>query len=92
MQIYVNEMSEEIKSGQEEMSSTVNAWIAKMKKDRKETVSCQVTMTACLNSKELNLEDMESEVEHWEVHMEEAAVKSLGTIKKRHRGRHLAAG
>jgi hypothetical protein len=39
--------------------------------------------------KELNLEDMESVVE---VPMEEAAVKSLGAMKKHHRGRHLAAG
>jgi hypothetical protein len=35
---------------------------------------------------------MESEVEHWEVPMEEAAVKSSGTMKKRHRGRQLVAG
>jgi hypothetical protein len=45
-----------------------------------------------LDSKELNLEDMESEVEHREVPMEETVVKSLGEIKKRHRGWHLAAG
>jgi hypothetical protein len=37
-------------------------------------------------------EKMESEVEHWEVPMEEAAVKSSGTMKKRYRGWHLAAG
>jgi hypothetical protein len=37
-------------------------------------------------------EDMESEVEHREVPTEEAAVKSSGTMKKRHRGRHIAAG
>jgi hypothetical protein len=40
-------------------------------------------METCLDSKELNLEDMESEVEHWGAPTEEAAVKSSGTIKKR---------
>jgi hypothetical protein len=63
-----------------------------MKDDRRETVFCQVMTEVCLHSKELNPEDMESEVEHREVPMEEAAVKSLGTMKERKRGRHLAAG
>jgi hypothetical protein len=63
-----------------------------MKKHRKETVSCQVVMAACLESKKLNPEDMESRVEHREVPTEEAAVKSSGAMKKRHRGQHLAAG
>jgi hypothetical protein len=92
-------LREEIKSGQAEMRSTANAfqekmdtWIANMRDDRKETMSCQLTTEACLESKEPNPEDMESEVEHREVPTEEAAVKSSGTMKKRHRGRHLAAG
>jgi hypothetical protein len=38
------------------------------------------------------LEEMKAVVEHQEVPMEEAAVKSLATMKKRHRGWHLAAG
>jgi hypothetical protein len=42
--------------------------------------------------KEPNPEEMESEVEHREVPMEEAAVKSSGALKQQHRGRHLAAG
>jgi hypothetical protein len=37
------------------------------------------------------LEEMKSVVEHQEVLKEEAAVKSSGPMKKRHRGRHLAA-
>jgi hypothetical protein len=81
------------------MKSTVNAfqekmdaWIANMRDNWKETMSCQVTMEVCLDSKEPNPEDMQSEVEHREVPMEEAAVKSLRTMKKWHRGRHLAAG
>jgi hypothetical protein len=36
--------------------------------------------------------DRESEAEHREVPMEEAAGKSLGITKKRHRGRCIAAG
>jgi hypothetical protein len=63
-----------------------------MKKDWKETISCQLTTAVCLDSKELNSEDMESEVEHQEVCTEEATVKSSGTMKKRHRGQRLAAG
>jgi hypothetical protein len=49
-------------------------------------MSYQVTTVACLDSKELNLEDTESEVEHQEAPTEEAAVKSSGTMKKRHSG------
>jgi hypothetical protein len=60
--------------------------------DGKETMSCQVTTEACLGSKELDPEDMEYEVGHREAPTEEAAVKSSGTMKKRHRGRHLGAG
>jgi hypothetical protein len=38
------------------------------------------------------LEEMEAVAEHQEVPAEEAAVKSSGKMKKRHRGRYLAAG
>jgi hypothetical protein len=55
-------------------------------------MSCQVTAAACLESKELNPEDIESELEYREVPTEKAAVKSSRAMKKRHRGRHLAAG
>jgi hypothetical protein len=79
MDVNLKEMREEIQSGQAEMRFIINAWIADMKKDRKETMSCQVRTEVCLNSKELNPEDMESEVEHQEVPTEEAAVKSWET-------------
>jgi hypothetical protein len=36
-------LREEIHSGPAEMRSMVNAWIADMKDDRRETMSCQVT-------------------------------------------------
>jgi hypothetical protein len=53
--VKLKEMREEIKSGQTEMRSIVNVWIADMKDDRKGIVSCQVKMEARLDSKELNL-------------------------------------
>jgi hypothetical protein len=86
MNANLKEMREEIKPGQAEIRSIVNAWIVDMKKDRKDTMSCQITKAVCLDSKELNLKDMKSKVEHREVPTEEAAVKSSGTMKKRHRG------
>jgi hypothetical protein len=43
-------------------------------------------MEACLDSKELNSEHMKSKMKLREVPMEETAVKSSGTMKKRHRG------
>jgi hypothetical protein len=90
--VNLQEMREEITSGQAKMRSIVNAWKADMKDDRKETMPCHVTIEVCLYSKELNPEDKESEVEHQEVPTEEATVKSSGTMKKQHRGRYLAAG
>jgi hypothetical protein len=91
MHVNLKEMREEIKPDQAEIRFVVNAWIADMKDRRRETMSCQVTTEACLYSKELNPEDIESQVEHREVPTEEIAVKSSGTMKKRHRGQHLVA-
>jgi hypothetical protein len=85
-------LRERIQSGKAEKRSIVSAWIANMRDGRKGTMSGQVTAEACLDSKELDPEGMESKVEHREVPMEEAAVKSSGTMKKRHKGWHLAAG
>jgi hypothetical protein len=84
-------MKEEIQSGHVDMRCVVNVWIADIKVDRRETVSCQVTTEACLGSKELNPEGVESEVEHREIPTEEVAMKSAGKKKKQHRGRYLAA-
>jgi hypothetical protein len=85
--------TEEIKSGQAEIKSIVNAFqemmdarIANIRDNLKETMYCQLTTEACLDSKEPNSEDTESEVEHHKVPTEEAAVKSLGTMKKQHSG------
>jgi hypothetical protein len=77
MNVNLKEKREEIKSGQAEMRSIVNVWIVDMKDDRRETVSWQVMMEACLDSKELNPEDTESEVEHREVPKEGAIAKPV---------------
>jgi hypothetical protein len=79
----------------EEMKAAVHS----MRAWRKETLTCQETTMscperteACQEGKELSPEEMESEVERREVPTEEAAVKSSRTMKKRHRGRRVAAG
>jgi hypothetical protein len=70
---------------QESMRASINAW-------RKETTACQEAMEACLDSKEPTSLEVVSEVEHEEVPKEEAAVKTVGALKKRHLDRHLAIG
>jgi hypothetical protein len=66
---------------------------------REETLACQQsteanpeTTEACRDGNDRSPEEMESEVERREVPTEEAAVKSSRTMKKRHRGRRMAAG
>jgi hypothetical protein len=84
-------MRDEMKSGQAEIRSTVNAWITDMRDGWKETVSCQVTTAAWLETKEISSEDVEPEVEHREVPMEDAVVKPVKGRKKRHSGQKQAA-
>jgi hypothetical protein len=57
----------------------------------------QERMMACLGQMEatdleVNSTELESLAEHQEVPKEHAALKSSGSLKKRHRGCHLAAG
>jgi hypothetical protein len=59
---------------------------------QKQRMSCRRTTETRLECEEPTSLDMESEVENREVLTEEAAVKFLEIIKKRHRGRHLPAG
>jgi hypothetical protein len=49
------------------MEANMNAW-------REERISRKATTVACLDTKELNPEDIESEVEHREVPKEDAVV------------------
>jgi hypothetical protein len=88
MDINLKKMTPTVGAFQEKM----DAWIANMRDDQKGTMSSQVTTEACLDSKEPNLEDMESEVERQEASTEEATVKSSGTMMKWHRRWHLVAG
>jgi hypothetical protein len=74
------------------MKSNLNAW-------REETVACQETAEARLECKKPNPEETESNpvkvksvAVHEEFRTEDAAAKPSGTMKKRHRGRHLAVG
>jgi single-stranded DNA-specific DHH superfamily exonuclease len=76
MDANLKEMREKIESGQAEMRSTFSAFQEKLEGNTKKM--------------EPNLEMMQSIVEHQEVPMEEAAVKSPGAMKKWHRGRNLA--
>jgi hypothetical protein len=105
MDIDLKETREEIKSGQAEMKSIVNAFqekmdasIANRKEDRKETMSCQVT-TTCHEATDTDLENiepdpgtMQSVEEHQEIPKEAAAVMPVGGLGKRRRDRNLAAG
>jgi hypothetical protein len=90
---------ENIKSGQSEMRSIVgaikekmDAWIANTRDSRKERMSCQETMEACLECDEPTSVVMESEANRWEVSKEHAAVETDKVLRKQHRGRTLAAG
>jgi hypothetical protein len=79
-------------ASEEYTTAKMDAWLAEMKYEQKDIMACQITTEACLESKEPNPDNMESEVEHREIPMEEAAVKSSTTMKKQHKGQHLAAG
>jgi hypothetical protein len=74
---------EEFKSSQGEMRFIVSAWIADIN-------DCQKEMKADREATEANPADMMSVAVHEEFCMEDAAVKSLLTMKKQHRGQHLA--
>jgi hypothetical protein len=95
----LRKMREEIKSGQAEMKATINAiqekmnvWVAEMKDGREERTALQETTEAYLDSREPNPEEIQSGAEHREAPKEHAAVKPVGGLRKRHRGRPLGAG
>jgi hypothetical protein len=105
MDVNLKETREEIKFGQAEIKSTVNAFqeemdvsIANRKDDRKEATSCQET-TACHEVMDADLEKtdpdagmMQSVADHQVALKEDAIVKPVKERKKRHRGQKLAAG
>jgi hypothetical protein len=63
----------------------VNAW-------QEETTGCQEATETYREKMEANPEEIEFETEHEKVPKEDAAVNPAGALKKRHRGRHPAAG
>jgi hypothetical protein len=68
----------------------MDAWIVNMRNDQKKMMAWQETMHACLDSKEPNLEETQSEAEHREVPKEHATVETAKASNKRHMGRNLA--
>jgi hypothetical protein len=57
---------------------------------RKEIMACQEVVEACLESMEQTSLEVESMAVYEEVFKEEAAVKTVGALKKWHRAQHLA--
>jgi hypothetical protein len=90
MEANTKAIRKDIKSGQEEMRSIVDALMTDRNNDRKETTTSQEATEVNTEKTEPDPE-MKAVAEHQEVPMEEAVVKSSGTMKKRHRGRHRAA-
>jgi hypothetical protein len=89
----INANREEMNAKMDATKENMDVWIAEMRDGRKkEMMTCQEMTETCLDSKEPNPEDMQSGVEHWEVPKEHTTVKPVRELKKRHRGRHLAAG
>jgi hypothetical protein len=82
-----------------EHDEKMDARMAEIKDEQKVTVACQEATEA--NPEKMKLHpggiqpdsaELESVPLHQEVPMEDAIVKPVGGRKKRHRGRHLAAG
>jgi hypothetical protein len=78
------EITAQIDAHQERMGVSVNPWRKKM------TGSHEATET-CMESKEPSSVQKESAAVH-EIPNEDAAVKTVRGLKKRHGGRHLALG
>jgi hypothetical protein len=79
----------EIKSGQAEMRSIVNAWLSDMKNIRKETMACLEKTEARLEVEEPTSMEMKPEVADEEVPLEDAARMPVAEPKKRCRDGNL---
>jgi uncharacterized protein (DUF3084 family) len=71
--------------GQERTVAEMDAYLAEMRAWRKEATACQEETEACLDGREPTSMEMESVAVHEEVPKEEAAVKPVRALKKRHR-------
>jgi hypothetical protein len=85
-------MREDIKCGQAEMRSILDAWIANIKVARKKTTACQEVMGANPEKFEHDPGKMQSMEEHQEIPKEDTVVKPVKGREKRHRDRKPAAG
>jgi phage protein D len=74
------------------IDANIKEIIAEMTAWRKETTACQEGTGACLESKEPTSLEIESVAVHEEARKEEAAVKPIRALKKRHGNRHLVVG
>jgi hypothetical protein len=99
MERHIGSLASRMEAGQEERKAEmkakrekVDAWLADMTGCRKERMTSQETTEARLECKEPTSEETESAAERRELPKEHAAVKPVGGLRKRHRGRHLAAG
>jgi hypothetical protein len=88
----LEEMEEAVRINQEKTDPTLKEVIVEIRVWRKEMTACQEAMEACLESKEPTLVEVESVAMHEEVPKEEAALKTVGALKKRYGDRHLAIG
>jgi hypothetical protein len=92
MDANVKSMREDIRCGQAEMRSILDAWITDIKDARIKTTACQEVTGANPEKIEPNPGKMQSAEEHQEIPKEDAAVMPVGELRKRRRDRNLAAG
>jgi hypothetical protein len=94
-------MQEEMNAGREERKAEMKAHREEIKAMHEEKMAKldahHERMVACLGKTgsmdfEANPEEMQSETVHQKTPKKEAAAKSSGALKKRHRFRHIAAG
>jgi hypothetical protein len=85
-------MREDIKCGQAEMRSILDAWITDIKDAWKKMTACQEVTGANPEKIEPDLGKMQSVEEHQEIPKENSIVKPVKGRKKRHRDRKPAAG
>jgi hypothetical protein len=85
-------LREEVKSSQGNMRFIVSAWIADINDCQKEMKADREATEANPEKVEANPVEKTSVAVHEEFCMEDAAVKSLLTMKQWQRARHLATG
>jgi hypothetical protein len=89
-------MMTQVDTNHEKMMARMDAHhkiiMATLNARHEETVTCQVMTETCQEKKKPNPDDVETGAERREVPKKHAVVRSSGIMKKRQRGRNLAAG